>query len=368
MMTAVFMSKKVRDGEGLTDKFMDSLKKGYATLLAKVFRYPKTVMVTTVSIFLFSLVVASRLGGEFIPKLEEGDFAVDARLLTGSSLTSTVEKSLQASKILQQFPEVEKIVTRIGSSEIPTDPMPVEMTDVMVTLKPKDEWTSASTYEELANKMSTALKDIPGFTTGFQYPIQMRFNELIAGARQDVVCKIFGENLDSLASYATKLGSAIKGVEGATDIYIETVTGLPQIVVRFKRDVMAMYGLDIRDVNRVIRTAFAGESAGQVFENERRYDLVVRLSDQSRHDLEHVQQLQVLTANGIQIPLSEVADIAIEQGPNQIQREDAKRRIIVGFNTRCTNRGQRVTGKDLQNDAFPAGLLCCLWRAVRESG
>jgi heavy metal efflux system protein len=334
MMTAVFMSKKVHDGEGLTDKFMGSLKKGYAALLAKVFRYPKTVMVTTVSFFLFSLVVASRLGGEFIPKLEEGDFAVDARLLTGSSLTSTVEKSLQASKILQQFPEVEKIVTRIGSSEIPTDPMPVEMTDVMVTLKPKDEWTSASSYEELANKMSTALKDIPGFTTGFQYPIQMRFNELIAGARQDVVCKIFGENLDSLASYAAKLGSAIKGVDGATDIYIETVTGLPQIVVRYKRDVMAMYGLDIRDVNRVIRTAFAGESAGQVFENERRFDLVVRLSDQSRHDLEHVQQLQVLTANGIQIPLSEVADIAIEQGPNQIQREDAKRRIIVGFNTR----------------------------------
>jgi cobalt-zinc-cadmium resistance protein CzcA len=182
--------------------------------------------------------------------------------------------------------------------------------------------------------MSTALEDIPGFTTGFQYPIQMRFNELIAGARQDVVCKIFGENLDSLASYAAKLGSAINGINGATDVYIETVTGLPQIVIRYKRDAMAMYGMDIKDVNRVIRTAFAGESAGLVYENERRFDLVVRLSDQSRHDLEHVQQLQVLTDKGVQIPLSEVADIAIEQGPNQIQREDAKRRIIVGFNTR----------------------------------
>ena len=334
MMTALFMSKKVHDGEGITDKFMDKLKSGYSALLTRVFRFPKTVLMATVVVFLFSLFVASRLGGEFIPKLEEGDFAVDARLLTGASLTSSVEKSLQASAILQKFPEVERIVTRIGSSEIPTDPMPVEMTDVMVTLKPKEEWKSASSYEELANKMSTALKDIPGFTTGFQYPIQMRFNELIAGARQDVVCKIFGENLDSLASYAARLSSAINGIEGATDIYVETVTGLPQIVIRYKRDVMAMYGLDIRDVNRVIRSAFAGESAGRVYENERRFDLVVRLSDQSRHDLENVQQLQVQTPNGIQIPLSEVAAIAIEQGPNQIQREDAKRRIIVGFNTR----------------------------------
>jgi cobalt-zinc-cadmium resistance protein CzcA len=334
MMTAVFMNKKVHDGEGITDKVMDKLKTGYSALLVKVFKYPKTVMVTTVVIFLFALFIASRLGGEFIPKLEEGDFAVDARLLTGTTLTSTVEKSIKASSILQKFPEVEKIVTRIGSSEIPTDPMPVEMTDIMVTLKPKEEWKSATSYEELANKMSKSLEDIPGFTTGFQYPIQMRFNELIAGARQDVVCKIFGENLDSLASYASKLGSAIHGIEGATDVYVETVTGLPQIVIRYKRDVMAMYGLDIRDVNRVIRTAFAGESAGLVYENERRFDLVVRLSDQSRHDLEHVQQLQVLTEKGIHIPLYEVADIAIEQGPNQIQREDAKRRIIVGFNTR----------------------------------
>jgi cobalt-zinc-cadmium resistance protein CzcA len=339
MMTSVFMSRKVHDGEGITDKIMDKLKTGYSAMLGKVFRFPKTVMVSTIVIFLLSLVVAADLGGEFIPKLEEGDFAVDARLLTGSTLTASVENSIKASEILQKFPEVEKIVTRIGSSEIPTDPMPVEMTDVMVTLRPKEEWTSAESYEDLANKMSHALKDIPGLTTGFQYPIQMRFNELIAGARQDVVCKIFGENLDSLASYAAKLGATIHGIEGARDVYIETVTGLPQIVIRYKREIMAMYGLDIKDVNRVIRTAFAGESAGLVYENERRFDLVVRLADQSRHDLEHVQLLQVVTENGMQIPLSAVADIAIEQGPNQIQREDAKRRIIVGFNTR---------GKDVQ--------------------
>jgi cobalt-zinc-cadmium resistance protein CzcA len=334
MMTSVFMSKKVHDGEGITDKIMNKLKSGYSAMLGKVFRFPKTVMVSTVVFFFFSLVVAANLGGEFIPKLEEGDFAVDARLLTGSTLTASVENSLKASEILQKFPEVEKIVTRIGSSEIPTDPMPVEMTDVMVTLRPKEEWTSAGSYEELANKMSHALKDIPGLTTGFQYPIQMRFNELIAGARQDVVCKIFGENLDSLASYAAKLGATIHGIEGARDVYVETVTGLPQIVIRYKREMMAMYGLDIKDVNRVIRTAFAGESAGLVYENERRFDLVVRLSEQSRHDIEHVQQLQVVTEKGMQIPLSAVADIAVEQGPNQIQREDAKRRIIVGFNTR----------------------------------
>ncbi len=334
MMTAVFMGKKVKDGEGITDRMMNGIKSFYAKSLEKIFRFPKTVMLISIALFVFSIIIATRLGGEFIPKLEEGDFAVDAKLLTGTTLTVSVQNSLQAAAILEKFPEVERIVNRIGSSEIPTDPMPVEMTDIMITLKEKSTWTSASSYEELANKMSAALKDLPGLTTGFQYPIQMRFNELIAGARQDVVCKIFGENLDTLASYAAKLGATIHGIEGARDIYVETITGLPQIVIRFKRDAMAMYGLDMSDVNRTIRSAFAGESAGKVYENERRFDLVVRLSETARRNLDDVRQLLIHTEKGTQIPLYEVADIKIEQGPNQIQREDAKRRIIVGFNTR----------------------------------
>lgn len=333
MMTSLVMSRKARDNEGWTDRVMDRLKSGYTLLLDWIFRFPRAVMAASLALLVFAMVIASRLGGEFIPKLEEGDFAVDARLLTGSTLTATVETSLQASRILQKFPEVERIVTRIGSSEIPTDPMPVEMTDIMVTLREKDKWTSAKSYDELANMMSDSLRNIPGFTSGFQYPIQMRFNELIAGARQDVVCKIFGENLDTLAAYAARIGGLVQSIDGARDIYIETVTGLPQIVIRYRRDLMAMYGLGISDVNRAIRAAFAGESAGKVFENERRFDLVVRLSDVSRRDIEHVRGL-VITGAGVQVPLAEVADIRVEQGPNQIQREDAKRRVIVGFNIR----------------------------------
>jgi cobalt-zinc-cadmium resistance protein CzcA len=214
--------------------------------------------------------VASRLGGEFIPELEEGDFAIDARILTGSSLTESIRVSTQAAEVLKRFPEVERIVTRIGASEIPTDPMPIEMTDIIVSLKDKDKWVSADSYDGLANLMSDALKEIPGLTSGFQYPVQMRFNELIAGARQDVVCKIFGEDLDSLASIAKRLSGIVQGIEGAKDVYVEAVTGLPQIVVRYKREPMALYGLSISEVNRAVRAAFAGDVAGKVYENERR--------------------------------------------------------------------------------------------------
>ncbi|MGB4771230.1 MAG: CusA/CzcA family heavy metal efflux RND transporter [Chitinophagaceae bacterium] len=340
MMTAMFLSKKVKEEENWTDKVMNKIKSGYASLLQNVFRFPKLVGGVAIALMIFAVFIATILGGEFIPKLEEGDFAIDARSITGTSLTQSVKSSLKASDILLQFPEVEKIVTRIGASEIPTDPMPVEMTDIIVTLKDKRNWTSADNYDDLANMMSDSLRKIPGFTTGFQYPIQMRFNELIAGARQDVVCKIFGENLDSLAVVAAKLGTVIHSINGATDVYVEAVTGLPQIVVRYKRDLLAMYRLSVDDVNRTVRTAFAGEAAGKIYENERRYDVVVRLHDQSREDVEDIRQLMVTTPSGVQIPLNQVADINLEVGPNQIQREDAKRRIIVGFNTR---------GRDVQS-------------------
>lgn len=334
MVTSLCLSRKAPDRQNLTDRIMDKVKAFYGRILERCFYFPKTIMIGSIFLILMALFVASRLGGEFIPKLEEGDFAVDARILTGSSLTATVHNSVEAAKILKKFPEVDNIVTRVGSSEIPTDPMPVEMTDIMITLKDKKTWTSAETFEGLADTMSKALQQIPGMTSGFQYPIQMRFNELVAGARQDVVCKLFGENIDTLAAYAGMLGNLAKSIEGASDIYVESVTGLPQIVVRYKRDMMSMYGLDIADVNRTIRTAFAGEAAGKVYENERRYDIVVRLSDQSRMDIDDIRMLMLPTSAGEQIPLNAVADIAIEQGPNQIQREDAKRRIIIGFNTR----------------------------------
>jgi cobalt-zinc-cadmium resistance protein CzcA len=294
---------------------------------------------------LLLLVVASgimaAMGGEFIPELEEGDFAIDTRLLTGSSLTNTVETCNKAAGMLKdQYPEVEKVVAKIGSGEIPTDPMPIEAADMMVILKPKKDWTSAKTFDELAEKMGSTLSVLPGVTFGFQYPVQMRFNELMTGARQDVVCKIYGEDLDTLAAYAHKLGELVSSVEGAKDLYVETVGGLPQIVVTHHRAALARYGLDVEAVNDVVRTAFAGSVAGQVFEGERRFDLVVRARSQSRSDLSDVQRLLVPTPMGKPVPLSLLADVRIEDGPNQVQREDAKRRITVGFNVR---------GRDVQS-------------------
>lgn len=335
MMSSLVLSKKHRHEDSWADKMMHRIQKGYSPVLKKALHFPKVVIALAVLLFAIAVFIMSRLGGEFIPKLEEGDFAVDARLLTGSSLTETIRQTQKAVSILQnRFPEVEKIVTRIGASEIPTDPMPLEMTDIMITLRPKKEWTSASTFDELANKMGKALEEIPGMTHGFQYPVQMRFNELISGARQDVVCKIFGEDLDSLSAYAHVMGNIASTVKGAKDIYIETVTGLPQVVIQYNREAMARFQLHITDVNRLVRTAFAGEAAGIIYENEKRYDLVVRLEDEGRKDLSDVQQLLIPTPSGLQVPLYQVASVKIQVGPNQIQRENAQRRIIVGFNVR----------------------------------
>ncbi len=341
MISSLLLKKKLNHGENWSDKMMRFLQRMYQPLLKSALQFPKTLVLVALIAFALSVFVMSRLGGEFIPELEEGDFAVDTRVLTGSSLTTTINATRQTAGILlKNFPEVEKVVTKIGSGEIPTDPMPVEASDMMVILKDKSTWTTAQTFDELADTMSKALENVPGVTTGFQYPVQMRFNELMTGARQDVVCKIFGEDLDSLDTYAHRLEKIIRTVEGATDIYVETVTGLPQIVIRYNRDAMARYQLNIADVNLVVRTAFAGESAGLIYENERRFDLVVRLDESIRKDLEDVQQLLITNPEGIQLPLSQVANVSIAEGPNQIQREDAKRRIVVGFNVR---------GRDVQS-------------------
>lgn len=341
MITSLFLSKRMRHKENFSDKMMKWLQRMYEPALKKALAFPKIIIGMVIVLFAFALFILARLGGEFIPKLEEGDFAVDTRVLTGSSLSQTIEATQKTAGILlKKFPEVEKVVTKIGSGEIPTDPMPIEASDMMIILKEKSEWTSAKTFDELANKMSKALEDVPGVTAGFQYPVQMRFNELMTGARQDVVCKIFGEDLDTLAAYSRKLGDVVNTVKGARDLYVETVTGLPQIVISYNRDLMSHYQLHIADVNRIIRTAFAGVSAGMVYENERRFDLVVRLNQQSRKDLTDVQNLLIATPMGTQIPLYQVATVEIKEGPNQIQREDAKRRIVVGFNVR---------GRDVQS-------------------
>ncbi|RYF93908.1 MAG: efflux RND transporter permease subunit, partial [Chitinophagaceae bacterium] len=221
MVSSMVLSKKLSHKESWADKMMSKLQRLYAPLLRHSLRKPVIVIATTLVLFAAAIFAVTRLGGEFIPELEEGDFAVDARLLPGSSLTRTIETTQQATKLLQDnYPEVEKIVTRIGASEIPTDPMPIEMTDIIISLKPRKDWVSAESFDELATKMSKTLDVIPGLSAGFQFPVQMRFNELLSGARQDVVCKVFGENLDTLTKLSAKIGNVIKTVNGATDIYM----------------------------------------------------------------------------------------------------------------------------------------------------
>ncbi|MCA0428827.1 MAG: CusA/CzcA family heavy metal efflux RND transporter [Bacteroidetes bacterium] len=341
MMSAWVLSRKLGHEPDFSDKFMQRISNLYQHMLEKVLHKPKQIILAAFILFIGSLGILLTMGGEFIPSLEEGDFAVETRVITGSNLNVSIDAVSKASKVLKEkFPEVEKVVAKIGSGEIPTDPMPVEAADLMIILKPKKEWVSAKTFPELQEKMSEELSQFPGVFFGFQYPVQMRFNELMTGARQDVVCKIFGENLDSLALYAKQLGALVSTVDGATDLYIETVTGMPQIVISYNRQQLAQFGLSVSDVNRVVNTAFAGQVAGLVYEGERRFDLVVRLASEKRSNLNDVQNLLIPTSRGTQIPLSQVAQVSIQEGPAQIQREDAKRRIVVGFNVR---------GRDVQS-------------------
>ena len=359
MMTALFLNKNITHKKTFSDRMMEKLENFYQPLLNKALAIPRTIIAVTLGLFVLALVTLSFMGGEFMPSLEEGDFAVETRVLPGSNLQTSMTAITQGAKILiEKFPEVEKIVGKTGSSEVPTDPMPIDASDMMIILKNKSEWTSAKTFDELSEKMAKELEAVPGVSYGFQYPVQMRFNELMTGARQDVVCKIFGENLDTLALYADKLGKIVNTVEGTSDLYIETVTGMPQIVIDYNRAAIAQYGLNIQDINRIVNTAFAGQSTGVVYEGEKRFDLVVRLEGEKRQDLTDVQNLLIPTPNGLQIPLSQLAKVEITEGPNQIQREDAKRRIVVGFNVR--GRDVQSIVKELQGKVeaqikFPAG-------------
>ena len=359
MMSAWVLNRNRVQKETMTDKLMQNLEAFYEPLLMKALKMPKQIIGFTIALFAGAIFLLTTLGGEFIPKLEEGDFAVDTRLLSGSSLNTTLDATQKASKLLiDRFPEIQKIVTKIGAGEIPTDPMSMEASDLMIILKDKKDWVSANTFDELADTMGKVMSQVPGITSGFQYPVQMRFNELMTGSRQDVSCKIFGENLDSLAKYAALMGNIIHDVEGAKDLYTETVTGISQVVIHFNRTAIARYGANIKEVNQVIQSAYAGGVAGKVFEGDRRFDLVVRLNAVQKQDWQQIKNLMVTVGNGKQVPLYELAEVRIEEGPYQIQREDAGRRIVVGFNVRgkdvktVVNEVQEKVKKSIQ---FPPG-------------
>lgn len=358
MMSAVLLRKR-SNKPTLSDSMMKKVEKIYLEVLLKLLRVPKIVFGVVAVLFITAVFILSKMGGEFIPSLEEGDFAVDTRVLPGSNLTTTIEITQKAAHILKsRFPEVRKVVTKIGSGEVPTDPMPMDASDMMVILKDKKEWTSASTFPELADKMGKQLQEVPGITASFQYPVQMRFNELMTGARQDVVVKIFGDDLDVLSQNAQKLGKIIETVEGTQNLYIEPISGMPQVIIEYNRPLIAQYHLSVADINRIVNTAFAGQSTGLVFEGEKRFDMVVRLDTKDRKNVTDIKNLLVPTPFGNQIPLSQLAKVEVKNGPNQIQRENAQRRIVVGFNIKdrdVQSIVEELQGKVDQKIKLPTG-------------
>lgn len=360
MMSALFLSKNISHKRNFSDRMMDFFNRIYQPIIKGALRIKFIVIASAVGLLIVTVVIFLRMGGEFLPTLEEGDFAVETRVLTGSSLSYTVDAATKAAGVLlREFPdEVKEVVGKIGSSEIPTDPMPIEACDLMVILKPKGEWVKANNREELAERMAEALEDVPGVTFSFQQPIQMRFNELISGVKQDVAVKIFGEDLNVLTTLADQIGKLSGTVEGVRDLYLEEVDGLPQIVVSINRDEVAKYGLSIEAVNQTINSAFAGQTAGVVFEGEKRFDLTVRLASVNRQSIEDVRNLFITAPGGEQIPLKQIAEVEFKIGPNQVQREDAKRRIIVAFNARGRDIESIVTelqGKINAEVDFPPG-------------
>ncbi len=365
MASSLFLSKKVHTQATISDRMIAKLQGWYRPVLDWVLAQNKNVITGAVALFCMSLVAFKFLGGEFIPSLEEGDFAVEVSMSQGTSLSQMVEGCTKAEKLLKaEYPEIKQAVSRIGSAEIPTDPMPIERADIMVSLKPKAEWTSAETTPELMEKMEETLHTIPGLEAEISQPIQMRNNELLTGIKQDVAIKIFGEDLDVLSEQAEKIAKLIAGVRGVSGTQVEQVSGLPQIQVKYDHERMAQYGVNVDDINQVLETTFAGGIAGAIFEGEKKFDLVLRL-DKDVRNMEALQNLAIpvnapaapssslnsasaaSTRNAAEVgevqttvPLSQVADIRYEAAPAQVSHEDGARRIYVGFN---------VKGRDIQS-------------------
>lgn len=335
MIASIFLKKEVRVKENFSDKLMNYMHRAHDVALDAALKIPLMVIGLALLVVIISFWVFTRMGGEFLPTLEEGDLACQMTLTPGTSLSQSIATTTKVEEILlKRFPEVNHVVSKIGSAEIPTDPMAIEDADIMITMKPQKEWTSARSREEMVERMKEALDVLPGVTFDFSQPIQLRFNELMTGVKSDVAVKIFGEDLDLLYTKATKAASMISKIKGAGDVKVEQIVGLPQLVVRFNRDRIARYGLTISEVNNIVRTAFAGQTAGLVFEGEKRFDLVVRLDEEYRKNIEALMSLRINKPDEDLILLSQVADIEVVSGPMQISREETRRRITIGINVR----------------------------------
>ena len=346
MASSLMLSRKVHTRKTFSDRVIEKLQAWYRPVLVWVLARNKDVITGAVALFCVSIVGFKFLGGEFIPSLEEGDFAVEMSMSQGTSLSQMVERCTKAEKLLKkEYPEIKQVVSRIGSAEIPTDPMPVERADIMIALKPKAEWTSAKTTPELMEKMEKTLSAIPGLEAEISQPIQMRNNELLTGIKQDVAIKIFGDDLDVLTQQAGKVKKMIEDVPGVSGIFVEEVAGLPQIQVKYNHEKMAAYGVSVDDISEILETTFAGAVAGSLYEGDKKFDIVLRM-DPSQRNVESLEQLSIPLKDSTDIPLSQVADIDYSPAPAQVSHEDGARRIYVGFNVK--GRDVQSTVEDIQ--------------------
>ena len=329
--------------KGLSERIMQRIQGWYAPLLIYSLSRKRLVLGIAVGLFLIAGLIFSRMGGEFIPELDEGDIAMQTFLRPGSSLQETVKREQEVERLLlQNFPdEIKTVCARIGVADIPTDPMGFDYTDSFIILeKDKSKWKKASTKEELIERMLEVLNTLPGLNFSFSQPVALRFNELLTGVREDIAVKVYGEDLDTLNVIGEKMAAIISRIDGAEDVALERTAGLPQITVRYDRERIARYGLDIQKLNSYVSAAFAGAKAGVIFEGEKRFDMVIRLDQKERQSIDDIQNLYIDLPNGELIPLKEVARVSYEPGPMQISRDRASRRIYVGVNVR---------GRDVQS-------------------
>jgi cobalt-zinc-cadmium resistance protein CzcA len=331
-VTSLLLSKEGKKEFKLSQKIIDKMFNTYSPVFQYALKHHTKVLTGAIVVFLISLVLFMRMGGEFIPTLDEGDLAVDFQTPQGSSLNTTIEATTKAQQALMaEFPEIQQIVGRIGASEVPTDPMPPEASDLMINMKDHSEWTSASSTQEMVEKMAAVLEEkVPGNSAEFTQPIEMRFNEMIAGSKSEFAIKIFGNDLEVLNKKAKSVEKILQKIEGTRTVRVERISGRPQINVKYDKQKLAEFGLNIDDLNFILKTSFAGEVAGVFFENEKRFDVVVRLAKQAADDLEHIKNLQIKTGTGALIKFENVAEIGYQNAPSQISREKSNRRIIIG--------------------------------------
>ncbi len=351
VMSALVLSRHVSDHDTWSDRFMALIAKAYGPSLGFALKRPLLLITATVAGFAISIGVFMRMGAEFIPTLEEGDLAMQMTVPIGSSLSHTINRSTEVEKILRSnFPEVKHVVSKIGTGEVPTDPMGIEDTDIMILLKEQEEWTTATDREELIGLMKEKLQVVEGASFEFSQPIQLRFNELMTGSKTDIAIKIFGEDLALLKDLGDSAATLISDIQGAGDVKVEQTEGLRQLSVTMDRRAMSLYGISADAVNLAIRAAYAGEVVGSVYENERRFDLAVRLNATDRGQL-NLDRIMVHAADGSHIPLSRVAHVRLMEGPSLISRQDAKRRVAIGVNVRDRDVASLVADIQTELDA-----------------